>query len=358
MIPSAISVVLIVLVCPINPEHRHFNPKGEEMSTIRAIVMGRLATDLIVADVNHLLSAPGEFASGRKLEITAGGSSRNIAEMIACLIGPQRVAMLGKTCADRFGLWRVPIEALVRAGVNVDYVKVLTPSTEQSFPGIAFIAVDRHGKNQGCLISGISEEYFPSDVDEALPLFHEISGRGFLVVSFEMPIATLIYALRRAKEFGIKTFIDASGMTPDPSLTEAFKEQIYLIKPNEHETRTITGVTVRNLASARRAANYFFRGEVDNVLITAGAAGAYLITRSNAVHLPAPPSASQFVKDETGCGDQTMATLCSLLIEGADLRNAAEGAIVAGTLQFSRKGVVPVTKAELTAANVFVKDRA
>ena len=52
-------------------------------------------------------------------------------------------------------------------------------------------------------------------------------------------------------------------------------------------------------------------------------------------------------KDETGCGDQTMAALCALLQDGKPIKEAAELAILTGTLQFHRSGIKPVIKEEL-----------
>jgi sugar/nucleoside kinase (ribokinase family) len=55
------------------------------------------------------------------------------------------------------------------------------------------------------------------------------------------------------------------------------------------------------------------------------------------------------VCDETGCGDQTTATLCALLSQGPDMARAVRTAILAGTLQFHRRGIQPVTREELDA---------
>lgn len=59
-----------------------------------------------------------------------------------------------------------------------------------------------------------------------------------------------------------------------------------------------------------------------------------------------PARHSHFV-DGTGCGDQVLATLGVLLAEGMELEQACRWANCAGGLQCERRGIVPVTRAEL-----------
>jgi bifunctional ADP-heptose synthase (sugar kinase/adenylyltransferase) len=59
------------------------------------------------------------------------------------------------------------------------------------------------------------------------------------------------------------------------------------------------------------------------------------------------PSSTQ---DETGCGDQVMAALCAFLSGGEDLQSAAAKAILAGTLQFYRTGIQPITLEDIARA--------
>lgn len=48
---------------------------------------------------------------------------------------------------------------------------------------------------------------------------------------------------------------------------------------------------------------------IENVLITHGAHGAYLFAEREQVYIPIPDIEAGKAKDETGCGDQTMATV-------------------------------------------------
>ena len=63
---------------------------------VAAVVAGGLGTDLFALGVDKIVGK-GELNFGGKLHIGAGGKSRNIAAMMAALVGRDRVAMVGRT---------------------------------------------------------------------------------------------------------------------------------------------------------------------------------------------------------------------------------------------------------------------
>ena len=64
-------------------------------------------------------------------------------------------------------------------------------------------------------------------------------------------------------------------------------------------------------------------------------------------HIKVPAIDIQTSKDETGCGDQTMATLCAYFSKGQDIVDSINTAVVSGTLQFFKQGVQPIKEDEL-----------
>src|SRR3989344_7719096 len=105
---------------------------------------------------------------------------------------------------------------------------------------------------------------------------------------------------------------------------------------------------VADFESAASAAHLLMRGNIENVLITAGAKGAYLFTSGAEEHIHIPDIAfSSAIKDETGCGDQTTATISAMLLEGKNMAAAARLGVISGTLQFHTSGIVPVKSEEL-----------
>ncbi len=314
---------------------------------IKVIVPGGLNTDIIASRVSRLASR-GELVIGQELKIGPGGKSRNIAQMIAVLSNPNTVAMIGKTAKDPFGLWKIPLNALIDAGVDTTYIKTL--EFKGVFPGVALIPVDKEGNNQIYLLPGINGDFKKEDIDDGLPVFKEAKDNfGLVALSLELPLDTAIYILDKAKDFGLKVVLDPGGLDPGSDYSELLRKDIFLLKPNEHEAEILSGIKVSDLESARQAAKVLMSFGVKNVLITVGVEGAYFITESSAEHIPIPEIKSDSTeKDETGCGDQTMATICAFLAEGKNIPEAVRIGIISGTLQFHTSGIVPVTREELS----------
>jgi ribokinase len=167
-----------------------------------------------------------------------------------------------------------------------------------------------------------------------------------LAMSMECPLATAKHAILRAASRGMSIALDPGGMESGAQVKALLNEKILIFKPNEHEAQMVTGIAVKDFNSAKRAAQKILKTGVQSVLITVGKAGAYLFNNSLAEQIPIPKLKLAKTKDETGCGDQTMAALCVFLQAGDDILSAATKAVLAGTLQFHRTGIQPVTKTE------------
>jgi ribokinase len=312
-----------------------------------AIVAGGLNTDIFAQGANKLLSA-GEHTYAKKLMIGPGGKSRNIAQMIATLIGKNKVAMIGKTSKDPYGLWRVPIDALKNSGVNTNNIMLENFSNTGEYPGIALIPVDNKGQNQIYVLPGITNQFSPKDIDKANDAFNRVKqNNGCLVVTLEMPLETVSNAIKKANDVGINVLFDPGGIEENIDHTRLFKHKIYLIKPNEHEIKILTGKVINDFISAKKAADILLNKNVEYVLITHGKHGGYFFSKSMQVHLPIPNIKLVGTKDETGCGDQTMAALSAALTDGKDILTAVKIGVLAGTLQFYKQGIIPVKKEEL-----------
>lgn len=314
---------------------------------MKTIVIGSLNTDLVATGLQRFPKL-GEHVYGKELLIGPGGKSRNIADMIAHLAPENSVAMVGRTVRDPYGLWKPPIEALQKIGVNTDYVAIAEYNKAQKLPGIALIPVDRRGNNQIIVLPGISDDFSVNDIENAKELFLSVGKNdGVLVLTMECPVETAIRAVQLANECSMKVLFDPGGIESPDDAAKIIEVGVHLIKPNEHEAQVLTGVAVVDLETAAQAARKLQEQGIKNVLITAGANGAYLITEDKQMHIPIPEVQASGEKDETGCGDQTMAALCAEIQESKTLVDAAKQAILAGTLQFHRHGIKPVTKGDL-----------
>jgi ribokinase len=314
---------------------------------MKTIVIGSLCTDLVAAGIGEF-PKPGAYTYGRELLISPGGKSRNIADMVARLSASNSVAMVARTVQDPYGLWKVPLDALSKTGVNTEYVTVHEYAEAQKLPGIVLIPVDSQGNNKFFVLHGANDDFSIADIDRAIPLFEEVGkNNGTLLVTLESPLHTAMHAVGLAHKYGLRVIVDPGGMRIGSDVSALLKAGIYLIKPNLHEAKMLTGIVVTDFASAKRAAQKLREQGSENILITAGADGAYLFSETEEIHLSVPDVTTSDEKDETGCGDQTIAVLTISLQAGKSLREAAELAIWAGTLQFYKSGIQPITKDEL-----------
>jgi len=314
------------------------------------IVVGGLHTDIIAHGVKKILQ-PGELTLGKELKIGPGGKSRNIAQMIATLTDNKTVAMIGKTSMDPFRLWEPPVTALKKAGVNTDFVQLIPFAKAKKFPAIALIPVDTQGNNQIYVLPGINEDFSKKDIDQALPLFKTVQkNHGILVLSLELPLKTATHAIKLANKHNIKVLLDPGGIIETENYEQLFYQKIFLFKPNEHEVKILTGITIKDFTSAQRGAEILLQKGIENVLITVGKNGAYFFNENTKEHMKIPKVSETKQKDETGCGDQTIAAIGSFLSEGEILLESIKLGLLAGTLQFHKTGIQPITKKELLKA--------
>jgi ribokinase len=315
------------------------------------IAVGGMNTDFCAIGLPYLAGG-GELTYGGVLKIGPGGKSRNMAEMIATLVGRGKVAMISKTSRDKYNLWRAPVDALEQAGVNIEFIKVVPIEETNKLPCFALIAVDQTGTPQISVVPGITEDFLPPDIASAEPLFEAAKrNNGLVVLSLELPLVTAIATVRQANRCGLRVMLDPGGMLKGTNYQELLNEKIYLIKPNEHEAHMLTGIEVKSRSDALLAAQALLKGSIENVLVTLGADGALLVNNGGHTHISIPSIEAGADKDQTGCGDQSMAGLCAAIVDSRGLVEAARSAIIAGTLQFYKQGIVPITKQELTSAS-------
>lgn len=318
---------------------------GTLMSDLVVIVPGGLNTDIIGLGVNRIIGA-GELTLGGKLKIGPGGKARNMAQMVAAYLGKGKVAMIGRSSRDPFGFWKLPIESLQEAGVDISAVKIFNfEETGGTYPGIALIPVDVNGRNQIYVLPGVNNDFCKQDLDDASALFMNPTGKKIMLLALEIPLSTALYATQKAAENGIRVVLDPGGI--NQPIDEFLNDRIFILKPNEYEAQIISGVAIRNFHTARKAAEIILKKGVKNVLITHGEKGAYLFNREIQLHIPVPSVADSGVHDETGCGDQVTALIAAGLAEGLDLLTAARLAILGGTMQFYRSGIQPVERSQL-----------
>lgn len=284
---------------------------------LRVCVVGSLNMDLVVK-VPHLPQV-GETVTGGVFSTFPGGKGANQA-VCAARLGV-RVAMVGRVGADPFGAQLV--SALRRAGVEVTTVR----TDPESPTGVAAIAVDEQGQNLIVVAPGANARLLPDDVDEGL-----VARSQVLLLQLEIPMVTVLHAARVARRHGAWVCLDPAPAAPAP---EELYRLVDVLNPNEVEAAALTGIPIRTLDDAHRAARTLLDRGVRHVVVKLGERGSYYLSCEEAGHVPALPVQAV---DTTAAGDAFAAALGVALGEGRPLREAVRFASCAAALKVKRMG--------------------
>ncbi len=283
------------------------------------LVIGSSNTDLIIK--MDRIPKSGETILGGEFARTAGGKGANQAVGAARAGG--NVAFIGRIGCDNFG--ESALAGLAADGINVDHVV----RDGGSPSGVAFIFVGKGGENSIAVASGANGNLSPADVRQARAIFQ---NAAVLIVQLEIPLKTVITAVKLAKSAGAKVILNPA---PARRLPASLLKQVYLITPNESEAEMLTGIPVSDEAGAAKAAHKLLAWGVQNVIITLGARGAFVATEGVQQMIPGH---KMKVVDTTAAGDIFNGTLAVALAEGQSLLEAAHFASAAAAISVTRFG--------------------
>src|ERR1039458_3410286 len=269
----------------------------------RIAVIGSANIDLVT--YTDQFPRPGETIFGREFSLGFGGKGAN--QAVAARLCGAEVAMVARVGDDLFG--PATIENFRTRGIDVSRV-LQTPGVSS---GVAPIFVESGGQNRIWVVKGANDRLTPADVDAAADTLH---GADFLVLQLEIPLETVYYALRFARDHGIRSILNPA---PGQALDLAQVGAADYVIPNETEAETLTGIAVRNLDDARASARKLLDGGVQRVIVTLGANGA-LYADADGMEQVAPFAVQPV--DTTGAGDAFIGSLACFLAEGGERMDA------------------------------------
>lgn len=298
------------------------------------VVIGSTNTDMVVK-ASHL-PAGGETVLGGEFLMNAGGKGAN--QAVAAARYGNRVVFVAKTGNDLFGE-RVR-SSLREDDIVTDYVSIdpLHPS------GVALITIDARAENCIVVASGANMYLSTADVDAVR---EEISAADVVLMQLESPIETVTYAARMAAEAGVKVVLNPAP-APDKPLPEELMRSLYLITPNRSEASRLSGIEVKDLASAREAAKAILDRGPQSVIITLGGDGSLVYDGQEFTFIEATKVEAV---DTTAAGDTFNGVLATMVAEGRNLIDAAREASLAAAISVTRMGAQPAapTRAEVAA---------
>ena len=283
------------------------------------IVIGGLNTDYVGRGAG--LPRPGETLNGDTFHQTAGGKGANQAVAVARLGG--RVALVGAIGADERG--DELLKRLRGEGVDVRSVRKL----EGVPTGAALIHVDDRGEKQILAVLGANCRPTPADVTEAC---EALGPARVLLTQFELPLESVIAALRWGRARGARTVLDPAPAVP---VSDDVLALVDVLKPNATEAEVLTGITVTDRASAKRAADALLSRGAGTVAIQAGDEGNLVVWSGGEQFLPRVPVKSV---DATGAGDAFAGALATCLARGLSIAEAGRFANAAAAHATTRLG--------------------
>ena len=288
------------------------------------VVIGSSNTDMVVK-TSHI-PAGGETVLGGDFFMNAGGKGAN--QAVAAARYGNRVVFIAKTGDDLFGA--KARETLQKDGIVTDYVFL-----DKEHPsGVALITIDKDAENCIVVASGANMHLCAADIDAAA---EEIRSADVVLMQLECPIETVEYATRMATEAGVPVILNPAPAPAEP-LREELLRNLYLITPNRSEASRISGIEVKDMESAQRAAKAIYDMGPHNVIITLGAEGSLIydgqmFMRVEAIRVEAV--------DTTAAGDTYNGVLASVIAEGRSLIEAANEANRASAISVTRMGAQP-----------------
>jgi ribokinase len=286
---------------------------------LHILVIGSANVDFTVRV--ERLPQVGETVSGGDFRLSYGGKGAN--QALAAHLAGAPVFMIAKLGRDPNG--EVLYRHLTAAGLSPQGLL----RDDEVAAGVALIMVDSQGHNLIATAPGSNRRLTVADV-QALDA-RAFTGR-ICLTQLETPLDTVEYGLRRALEAGMTTILNPA---PGRPLHEDFLALAHIITPNETEASLLSGITVRDVETARQAGERLLAMGAHTVIITLGAQGSLLVRPGEVRHFPPFPVTPV---DTTAAGDAFNGVLAAALREGLGLEHAIVRANAAGALCVTKRG--------------------
>jgi len=244
---------------------------------MKVFVVGNIAMDQTLAVDRMPLE--GESIFGSKISSDLGGKGTNQAIVLArCGVPTILIAAIGTDAQSRQMREKLSREPVIDRLVE-----------RRDFSGDATIVLkDAYGGNVNITTVDCARSLQISDVR---PLMLDAKAGDLLVLQGNLSVAVTSDIIQEARKKQMRIVLNPSPLVPELSPLLAGLDVLFL---NEHEAEEITGL--RKTA----AVQYLLDLDVDVVVLTLGASGSLLGSKTGIVEVPARAAE---VADSTGAGD-------------------------------------------------------
>ena len=244
--------------------------------------------------------------------------------------------------------------AAARAGGNVAFVNCVgedayTPQMVQNYnndgidtrfvfqekgvaSGHALIMIGGEGMNYLSVAPGANYQLTPEKIYEAMPV---IEQAAMIVMQYEIQEETIKYVIDIANRNGIPVMWNCA---PARAFDVSYIPKINILVLNEVEAGFLAGIPVENETDADIAAKKLVDSGVEKVIITLGSKGAFVLTKTEKVSVPAFKVEAI---DTTAAGDTFCGAFAVALVEGKPLKYSLLFASAAAAISVTRLGAQP-----------------
>jgi len=284
------------------------------------LVIGSLNVDFVV-NVDEMPVA-GETRLSNSMELIPGGKGANQACAVGKLGG--KANMLGAVGNDSYA--DIQLNSLRAAEVSV--INII--KRDDASTGMAWITVNHAGDNSIIVIPGANYTLSKEDIDNHIEV---IKAHDIIVLQMEIPLETVLYAAKAAKEAG-KTVILDPAPAPKKFPIELY-QYIDILKPNEMELSILTNMenAVQNLGEAT---NILKKLGVKCVIVTLGEKGVF-VNDANGEQYQISGIPVKAI-DSTAAGDTFTAAVAIYIAKGKSVAEAVRYANMAASLAVTKKG--------------------
>jgi len=271
------------------------------------------------------LPTPGGTVRGHAFQEAPGGKGANQA-VAAARLGA-RVAFVGRIGADARG--DEIVARLRKEGIDTEYVV----RDSMAATDVAVIQVGGDGEKQILTAPGANDRLCVADVTAART---RLEHAAVLLVQLEPPIDVVEASVRIAHDAGTRVVLDPAPARPLP---DSLLRRVYLIRPNSDEASVITGVAVRDRATAHEAARALLDRGVGAAAIQAGTDGDLMVwSRDGDERQCWLPHIPVDAVDATGAGDAFAAALAVMIANDRPFEEAGPFASAAAALTTTKLG--------------------
>ncbi|MEA3453776.1 MAG: ribokinase [Candidatus Caldatribacteriota bacterium] len=282
----------------------------------KVLVLGSINIDFVsfVSRYPH----PGETLVSNDFGIFQGGKGANQAIALAKLDIP--TLMLGKVGKDI--LSNLALSSLKESGVDTTGIS----KSQKSSTGSASIWVNVQGQNSIVIYPGANGEVYEDFIIQHEKFFDDAS---WLLTQFEVPLKSILLALKLSKKHGLKTVMD-------PAPVKKFSNNhiwglVDYLLPNEIELKELT-----HTEDVLKGIHILKSRGVKEIIVKLGKQGAVYEDEGKLLFFPAVPI--EQVVDTTGAGDCFVAGFLHGMIQWGDIPQAIKIGNLTASYSIQKKG--------------------